>query len=333
MIASVLAHVSIFEHLRPDEIDRVARHFTTESLGKGDVRAYGATEGDARMVVVVTGHARLEITSGTNTSHSDMEPGDRFGDLALVSGHVRPFAIVAREATCLAVIDQAKFAALLAEFPAIALPLAGELSTELRATNDSVRRLLELHAERLPVEELRVAVEEQRREVARHTASVSRLSPGAIFRRLVVQEGAEPPFWMLAGFIVSLGLARLVVYLILKYHLEQQLFALVRGGTDPNPKHMHHFNYGLVLIGTAGLAALFPFGRRALRVLGFAFGFGMGLVFDEFALLWKLNPEYADPASLIACGIAVAVLVQLTYFRRYWTALARRLWFKLRGAR
>ena len=71
MIASVLAHVSIFEHLRPDEIDRVARHFTTESLAKGDARSYGATEDDARMVVLVTGLARLELTSGTNPSHSE----------------------------------------------------------------------------------------------------------------------------------------------------------------------------------------------------------------------------------------------------------------------
>jgi CRP-like cAMP-binding protein len=333
VIEAVLAQVSLFEHLRPDEIGRVARHFTSESLAKGEARAYGVNESDARMVVLVSGHARLEITSGTNKSHSDMEPGDRFGDMAIVSGHVRPFAIVAEAATSVATLDRQGFAAVLAEFPAIALPLAGELSTELHAKNDWLRGLLELHAEGLPVEELRVAVEEHRRELARHTASVSRLSPSAIFRRLVVQEGAEPPFWMLAGFIVSLGLARLVVFLILKYHLEQQLFALVRGGSDPNPKHMHHFNYGLVLIGAAGLGALFPFGRRALRLLGFAFGFGMGLVFDEFALLWKLNPEYADPASLIACGIAVAALVQLTYFRRFWTALLRRFWFTLRGAR
>jgi len=132
--------------------------------------------------------------------------------------------------------------------------------------------------------------------------------------------------------VVSLALARLVVHLILKYHLEKQLFALVPG-TDPNPMHVHHFNYGLVLIGCAGLAALFPFGRRALRTLAFVFGLGCGLVFDEFALIWNLNPEYARPSSLIASAIAAALLLQLVYFRRYWRALARRAWFGLRGWR
>ncbi len=137
---------------------------------------------------------------------------------------------------------------------------------------------------------------------------------------------------MLAGFILSLGLARLTVATILKYGLEKQLFALVPGN-DPNPEHVHHFNYGLILIGASGLAALFPFGRRLLKVLAFAFGLGAGLVFDEFALFWNLNPEYAQSLSLIAAGVMAGELVQLTYFRHFWTALARRSWLKLRGAR
>jgi hypothetical protein len=137
---------------------------------------------------------------------------------------------------------------------------------------------------------------------------------------------------MLVGFLASLGGARLVVHLILKFHLESRLFALVPGA-DPNPMHVHHFNYGLVLIGLAGLAALFPFGRRALRVLALAFGFGCGLVFDEFALFWNLNPEYAQTASLVAAAVAAATLVQLVWFRRFWGAMVRRTWFAVRGTR
>src|SRR5262249_42560484 len=114
--------------------------------------------------------------------------------------------------------------------------------------------------------------------------------------------------------------------------LEKQLFALVPG-TDPNPMHIHHFNYGLFLIGIVGLVALVPLGRRALRGLAFVFGLGAGLVFDEFALFWNLNPEYAQELSLVAAGMAAAVLVQLIYFRAFWAALVRRTWFGARGAR
>jgi hypothetical protein len=88
-----------------------------------------------------------------------------------------------------------------------------------------------------------------------------------------------------------------------------------------------------VLIGLSGLAALFPLGRRALRTLALAFGFGCGLVFDEFALFWNLDPEYAQASSLYAAATATVVLVQLTWFRRFWAALGRRAWLAVRGAR
>jgi CRP-like cAMP-binding protein len=332
-LESVLAHVSLFEPLRPDEIGRVARRFVVEKLADGERREFGASADDARLVVVVTGECALLVPTRAATTEATMDAGDRFGDMELVSGHARPFSMRARGAATIASIDRAAFDAALADFPAIALPLARELATEVAVKYDAVRQLVELHAETLPPEELQDAVDERRHVLEMRRARVGRLSVRAIFRKLVVEEGAEPPFWMLVGFVVSLGLARLVVFLILKYHLEQQLFALVQSPTDPNPKHVHHFNYGMILIGSSGIAALFPFGRRALRTLAFAFGFGAGLVFDEFSLLWNLNPEYANPASLIACGVAVAVLLQLTYFRKFWSAVARRAWLGVRGAR
>jgi CRP-like cAMP-binding protein len=332
-LESALAHLSLFEHLRADEIGRIAQSFEVLRLARGARLRYGDADGEARLVVVVEGSVALEVESRFGALHGVMHAGDRFGVFALLTGHARPFSVEAHAKTAtLATIDRAAFEALLGEFPAIALPLAAELSTELSARHDVVRQVLELHAERLPPEELRAAVKERRDELLRHGARVSRLSTRALFRKLVVQEGAEPPFWMLVGFIASLGGARLVVHLILKYHLEKQLFALVPG-SDPNPMHVHHFNYGLILIGASGLAALFPLGRRALRGLALAFGLGCGLVFDEFALFWRLNPEYSQSLSLFAAGIWAAVLVQLTYFRRFWGALARRGWLRARGHR
>jgi CRP-like cAMP-binding protein len=331
-VERALANVSLFQHLRPDEVARIARRFEIVALERGEAREYGGSVEALRLVIVVAGDARLETRFDGETLRTVLSTGERFGDTALVSGQGRPFRVVARRRAALAVLDRAGLDRLLDEFPAVALPLAAELSSELRARNDTVRQLLELHAERLPPDELAAALGERGRVLSHHRARVPRLSPGAIFHRLVVQPEADPPFWMLLGFVVSLGLSRLVVYLILKYHLEQQLFALVQG-VDPNPMHVHHFNYGLVLLGAAGLAALFPFGRRALRVLAFAFGFGCGLVFDEFALIWNLNPEYSNPSSLIASGIVAGLLVQLAYFRRFWAALTRRAWTGLRGWR
>jgi hypothetical protein len=56
-------------------------------------------------------------------------------------------------------------------------------------------------------------------------------------------------------------------------------------------------------------------------------------VFDEFALFWNLNPEYAQTASLVAAAAAAAILIQLVWFRRFWGAVMRRAWLSARGAR
>jgi CRP-like cAMP-binding protein len=334
-LEAVLAQLTLFEHLRADEIGRIAARFRVETLAAGATRVFEATEAGSRLVVAVQGHLSIEVDAALTTLRSRLEPGDRHGDVTLLSRvphTVRATAMEGRDAV-LATVDREGLDAILDEFPAAALPLAIELASELRSRQDVARQLLELHAEGLPDEELRDAIDERRRALARRGARVVRTGARAMFRRLVVQQGAEPPFWMLVGFIVSLALARLTVFFILHFHLEQQLFALVKTGNDPNPMHVHHFNYGLVLIGLSGLAALVPFGRRALRVLALAFGFGCGLVFDEFAIFWNLNPEYAQTASLVAAATAAAVLVQLVWFRRFWGAVLRRTWLTVRGAR
>jgi CRP-like cAMP-binding protein len=331
-LESILASLSIFEQLRPDEIGRVARRFEAHTLATGEARSFAATPSDTRMVVVVTGRVALAVSTNAGTLRSVLEPGDRYGDVMLLTEHVLPMTFTAQTDSEIATIDRANLDALIDEFAAIALPLSTELASELAARNDLLRQLLELDAERLSAEQMKAALDERRAAISRRGARVTRQSRRALFRRLVIQEGAEPPFWMLLGFLVALGGARLVVAMILKYGLEKHLFALVQGA-DPNPMHVHHFNYGLVLIGASGLAALFPFGRRALRLLAFTFGAGCGLVFDEFALFWNLNPEYAQGLSLIASALLGCVLLQMVLFRRYWAALARRAWFAARGAK
>jgi CRP-like cAMP-binding protein len=326
----VLANLAIFEHLRLNEVGRIARRFEVTQLAAGDRQ--GAEVVEPRLVVVIRGEVDVEVHEPGGTLRARMAIGDRFGTFSLLTGEAQPFTVVARRPATVATIGRAGFAAVLEAFPAVALPLARELATEVGVRDDFLRQLLELYAANLPAHELRAAVAERHAMQHKRGAHVARGSARSLFHRLVVQKGAEPPFWMLVGFLAALGGARLVVHLILKFHLESRLFALVPG-TDPNPMHVHHFNYGLILIAAAGLAGLRPLGRRALRGLALVFGLGAGLVFDEFALFWNLDPEYGQDLSMIAAGVAAASLLQLIYFRAFWRALARRAWLGVRGAR
>jgi hypothetical protein len=110
------------------------------------------------------------------------------------------------------------------------------------------------------------------------------------------------------------------VAVIIKNGLQKHLFALI-GGKAGNPIHVHHFNYGLVLVSLVGVLSLMPRPRRLLRRLAFVFGFGIGLIVDEFALLWNLNPDYYQPESRLAAGLVILAILQVVYFRAFWMGL------------
>jgi CRP-like cAMP-binding protein len=328
-LEAALAAVSIFAHLRPDEIGRIARRFELRALPGGTSHRLGPES--ARLVMVVSGTVELTVNGPVGEVHSRMRAGDRFGDTALLADRWRTAELRARQPAEIALLDRAGLAALIDEFPAIALPLAAELASELRQRNDQVREVLELGAAGLPPDQLAASIRHYRRALAQRGAAVRRPTGSALFHRLVVAQGREPPFWVLIGFLAALGAARLVVFVILRYHLEEHFFALI-AGSDPNPMHIHHFNYGLALVAFSGLGALFPVGRRSLRLLSLLFGVGCGLVFDEFALFWNLNPDYSQGSSLISAAIVGIVLVQLTYFRRFWVAWIARTAERVRGS-
>src|SRR5579859_5800992 len=59
-LETVLRGLSLFEHLRTDEIGRVVPRFQLRRLAAGESLAHAAGPGEARMVVLVSGVADLE---------------------------------------------------------------------------------------------------------------------------------------------------------------------------------------------------------------------------------------------------------------------------------
>ena len=53
---------------------------------------------------------------------------------------------------------------------------------------------------------------------------------------------------------------------------------------------------------------------------------------ELIALFWNLNPDYSQGSSLISAAIVGILLVQLTYFRRFWVAWVGRTVARLRSA-
>jgi CRP-like cAMP-binding protein len=315
--------------LRPDERDRIGARFVQRSLARGECWVVGA-DGPPSMGVVVAGRLTLAQAGvpGLGLVTTALRPGDRWGELALFTAMPQPCELRAETEAEIAVLDLENFRASLAELPILWIEIARRLSQELKWRHDLLREIREFDATGPDAASLDVFLQARRRRVARR-AGVARTTVRALARRLVTEPARDPAFWMLSGFIGAVVVSRAVVAFILRFDLQGQLFNVLDSGVG-NPIHIHHFTYGFVVLVVAGALAFFPRARRWLAALACAFGVGLGLVFDEFALIWNLHPDYYQRLNYQAQAALAAVLVQLVYFRHTYLALLTRLAQRLR---
>ncbi len=107
-------------------------------------------------------------------------------------------------------------------------------------------------------------------------------------------------FNLLTGFVASFGLARLST-------------AGIRAGWWPlgnvvvSGRHIHHFVPGVLCAFGAGAASLLTSSDRLEQVLAVPFGVGVGLTFDEAALLLDLRDVYWTREGLLSVHVSLAV--------------------------
>lgn len=311
--------------LRPDERERATRHFRIVEVDADSPLAIPAGE-PARMGLVLEGQVvltRAEL-AGLPPIEVHLATGDRWGELPLFAGIRSGVALAASAPARIALLDEEGFRAIGEAFPVVWLGIAAKLSRELKWKNDLLREIQEFDAQRVDASELEGFLETRRRRVARRRTGVARSATRALYRRLVTTPAREPAWWILLGFLGAIGVSRAVVAAILELHLEKTLFAL-RDSGGANPIHTHHFTYGFAIMIVAGLLGFFPGSRRFLRPLSLAFGAGLGLVFDEFGLIWNLNPDYYQRLSYEAQAVLAALLVQIVWFRGFYIAAFERI--------
>ena len=312
-----IATIPYFGRLRPDERARVAALMRMVRLEAG---AQLELEADQAVVLVVLEGEVTLVRRGVGALQ--MDEGDWTDELRAVSGNGRTGALSAKVASTVAFLDKAAVDHLFQELPGIAVPLLAELGREAQRRNDLTREVALARSSGLPPGAFKALVVRRRRRMQRHHhVSASRIGALAL-RALLHAPSRRLTFWMFLGAVLALVSARAVVAIIL--HNSLHLFALI-GGREGNPVHIHHFNYGLIIVSLVGLLSFMPRTRRALRTLSFAFGFGVGRVVDEFALLWNLNPDYYQASSVLAAAVVLFGLFQIVYFRTLYLAMARRL--------
>jgi hypothetical protein len=123
--------------------------------------------------------------------------------------------------------------------------------------------------------------------------------------RVTARVGAQTTHaarWTLAAFLVTFVAARILVFLIMSRTLPN--FYVYLGGT-----HVHHLNFGIVLLSLVGAWLLFhrPQGRQ-MSLAATVYGVGLALTFDEFGMWVHLGGSYWQRASFDAVVVVAAIL-------------------------
>ena len=311
--------------LRPDERERALARFRLVELKEGERLALPVSAPPS-LGLVVDGQLTLRRAElpGLAPVETVLGPGDRWGELAIFAGLRVDVEATARCPSRLALLDPEGFREITREFPVVWLEVSRRLSSELKWKNDLLREIQEFDAWQLGPEALELFLIAKRRRLIRHRVGLMRRAGRYFLRTALVEPAREPAFWILSGFLLAIAISRTVVGAILRFHLEEKAFNLhaTEGG---HPRHTHHFNYGFTVLVLSGLLAFLPGSRERIRPLALAFGFGLGLVFDEFALIWSLNPNYYAHLSYVAQALMLLLLAQLVWFRRFYGSLLERL--------
>jgi hypothetical protein len=111
--------------------------------------------------------------------------------------------------------------------------------------------------------------------------------------------GETALFNLLSAFVISSSTVRLTTFGLRR---GVPLLFNVRIGR----RHIHHFVPGILTAFASGAAALFVRDERLRETLAIPFGAGLGLTFDESALLLELEDVYWSRQGLVGVQITLA---------------------------
>jgi CRP-like cAMP-binding protein len=134
--ATLLRGSYVFNGLDAEVLGRVAQLAVVRQLEPAEPLFWQGDDGDA-LYGVVSGLVRIWLTGpdGKELTLSLMEPGDFFGEIALLDGGPRTATVTAETDLVVEVIAQADFHSLLTNAPTVTRRILSNVGSRLRATN------------------------------------------------------------------------------------------------------------------------------------------------------------------------------------------------------
>jgi CRP/FNR family transcriptional regulator, cyclic AMP receptor protein len=140
---SVLRQHPIFRDLNPAALDQLCRYCKTRAIKRGATVFSKGDPGNS-LFAVVQGTVRIGVSSaeGREAVFNIIEPGEIFGEIALLDGRERTADAVATTECELLVIDRREFLPFVQSQPVLAIKLIELLCTRLRWTSEHVEQVV-----------------------------------------------------------------------------------------------------------------------------------------------------------------------------------------------
>jgi CRP/FNR family transcriptional regulator, cyclic AMP receptor protein len=136
---TIIERNSLFRGLKPSTLEQIADLASRRTYKSGAVVFLRGDPGDS-LYGVVTGRVRISASApgGKEIFLNIMEPGDAFGEIALLDGQPRTAAATTLSATELIVIQRDRFLALVQREPKLAVHLIELLCRRVRWTSEQM---------------------------------------------------------------------------------------------------------------------------------------------------------------------------------------------------
>jgi hypothetical protein len=129
---------------------------------------------------------------------------------------------------------------------------------------------------------------------------------------------AEMTFIIFCSFLCTFIMARLVVAGLFDGRLKVGGFLYI------DNIHIHHLNYGIILLSIVGFSNITALGQGYKRLFAVLYGIGLGLIFDEFGMLLELQDVYYNALSYYAVIIIATLFALITSYQAYGERLKKR---------
>ena len=131
-----LAKVPIFEHLTPEQLQPLCAKMRSRKIQRGEVVFHQDDPGD-RMHIIVQGRRRISLDSddGREKDVALLQPGECFGEMALLDGANRSAKATAVDDIETLVLMRDDYIGFLGEYPEVAAHTTAVLTTRLRLAN------------------------------------------------------------------------------------------------------------------------------------------------------------------------------------------------------